>query len=189
MIRTADERDLPAILGVLAHYNFKVLDPRDGAPVDDAVGEIASAYDEVSELDLRNGLVAVHDGAVVGFCHYKRLREDVAKTTLISVDPRYARYAFGRALQHARMQGAYQQGFTRMITYCDNPKAVDWYRRYFGYRVTGTEANHHRIHFIPTSGSTIWGVHYGFYENRTVSILETDLRDYFRTRAAPDIVT
>jgi len=178
-VRPARESDLPGILAVLSHYNFKVLTPVDGAFVDDGMPESIKLYNEVSELNLGDGFVAEHDGNIVGFAHFKKYDDTTAKTTLISVDPAYAGRDFGKALQKARMEKAWSRGYSKMITFCDNPKACEWYRRHFGYEITGSGENCHRLHFIPTAQGTVWGVHYGFYDNPTVAVLETDLNRFF----------
>jgi len=180
VIRRAEEKDLPGILEVLSLYNFKVLNPVDGAAVDDGCGDVLKLYNEVSVLDLQDGFVAIHEKSIIGSSHFKILDRDTAKTTLISVDPHFSGHQYGKALQTSRMERAYASGCKKMITYCDNPRACGWYSRYFGYRIIDTEVNHHRLHVIPTSAGAVWGVHYGFYENDTVSILETDLHQFFR---------
>lgn len=178
-IRPATEEDLPGILKVLSFYNFKVLDPREGAPVDDGFQGEIQLYNEVSQIDLADGFVAVRDQHIVGFSHFKYLTDRTAKTTLISVDPDYAKHGYGRALQLARMRRAHQQGCIKLVTYCDNERGCVWYRRHFGYELTGSDVNSHRLHFFVTSKGPVWGVHYGFYENDTVTILETDLDKFF----------
>ena len=169
-IRSASEDDLPGILRVLSFYNFKVLDPTDRAPVDSGYQGEIQLYNEVSQIDLADGFVATHEQQIVGFCHFKHFDEDAAKTTLISVDPDFANHGYGKALQLARMRRAYEQGYRRLVTFCDNEKGCVWYRRHFGYELTGSDVNSHRLHFFITSQGPIWGVHYGFYENDTVTI-------------------
>ena len=120
MIRKAKEADIEDILNVLSGYNFKVLNAIDGAPVDDDAEDIITVYNQISELDLEHAFVALQDGGIVGFCHYKHLEEGIAKTTLITVLPQYRELGLGKALQLARMKNAYERGYKKFREYLKN---------------------------------------------------------------------
>ncbi len=195
MIRKAREDDIEGILEVLSYYNFKVVEPRDGFVIVDPKIENFSIYNEVSELNLNNGFVAELDGKIVGFSHYKHYQQKKAKTTLITVNPHFRGHEahFGSLLQHARMEAAFQGGYEKIVTFCDNEPATKWYIKHFKYKTIGQEDNHHRLHFIPLKDRIIWGVHYGFYDNLTsgpfvsvgkkgVTILEADLKEYLASK-------
>jgi ribosomal protein S18 acetylase RimI-like enzyme len=182
MIRKVRPADIDAVIEALRPFNFHVLEPRDGAPLDEDWGGSFVVRNEITVLDLDHGFVAVHEGTVVGFCHYKRLDDETVKTTLLSVPPRYRRHGFGRALQEARMREAYEAGYRRMVTYTENPDAQRWYRDHFGYREAGEEPVLHRIYFFPVEGRVVWGIHYGFKEYPIQKKLECDLGAFFEGR-------
>ena len=180
MIRRATLDDLQPIIRVLSHYNFQPLKIEDGHIIDVNGGEILSVYNEVSFLDVDDGFVAEFEGRIVGFSHFKKLKEGSAKTTLLSVNPEYRKHGFGKDLQIARMRAAIDRGFKDLITFCDNEKAVNWYIKHFGYEKIGNDSNHHRIHFIGKGKIGVWGVHYGLQGCDEVTILRCDLDKYFK---------
>ena len=179
VIRKAKEADIEDILNVLSGYNFKVLNAIDGAPVDDDAEDIITVYNQISELDLEHAFVALQDGGIVGFCHYKHLEEGIAKTTLITVLPQYRELGLGKALQLARMKNAYERGYKKLITFCESPDSIRWYMKHFDYEIVKTEPVHHRLYFLKLSDKLIWGVHYGFKE-KYLKVLVCDLDDFFK---------
>jgi N-acetylglutamate synthase-like GNAT family acetyltransferase len=179
MIRKAEYSDIDDILNVLNGYNFKVIKAVEGAPIDEDYGETITLYNQVSEIDLRNGFVAVIDGRVVGFAHYKHLSEDTAKTTLITVLPEYAGLGVGKKLQLARMKDAYEKGYKKLITYCETPTVVDWYIKHFNYEILRTEQVSHRLHFLKLKDQVIWAVHYGKKGQENLQVLICNLEGYF----------
>ena len=182
MIRKAEEADIDGILNVLRCYNFKVIKAFDGAPIDEDYGETITLYNQVSEIDLRNGFVAVIDGKIVGFSHYKHLHEATAKTTLITVLPEYAGHGLGKELQLARMKEAYEKGCKELITYCETRTIVDWYVKNFDYKVLRTEPVSHRLHFLKLKDQVIWAVHYGKKGRETLKVLTCNLEDFMHER-------
>jgi ribosomal protein S18 acetylase RimI-like enzyme len=182
MIRKVTPADLDGVIKVLRPFNFHVIEPVDGAPLDGDWGESFPIRNEMTVLDMRQGFVAEHDGDVVGFCHYKHQDEKTVKTTLLSVPPEFRRHGYGRALQEARMKEAFEAGYRRMVTYTENPDAQRWYRKHFGYREAGGEPVHHRIYFFAFGDREVWGIHYGFKEYSIQKKLECDLDAYFEER-------
>ena len=179
MIRKAKESDIEGILNVLSRYNFKVLNPVDKAPIDDEIKELVTIYNEISELNLKNAFVAEYEGKIVGFSHYKLYKDGKAKTTLITVSPDYRKHGFGKELQLARMKDAYKHGYKILVTFTENPVASKWYVKHFKYKIVGKEKCHHRLHFIPLKNRIIWGIHYGFYDNEEIDVLECNLEEFF----------
>jgi len=181
MIRKAEEKDIDGILDVLAQYDFRVLNTEDGAVLDPEVGELLTLYNEVSALDLAHGFVVEENQRIVGFAHYKIIDKKTAKTTLMTVLPECRGKGWGKELQVARMREAFERGSETLLTYCELPKSIAWYRGHFGYVVLRQEATHHRLHYIPLVNRVIWGVHYGFKE-KELSVMECDLAAYFEQK-------
>lgn len=178
MIRKAREEDVDSILSVLGAYAVKVIRPEDNTPIDDDYGPLLTVVNEVSSLDLAKAFVALHEGTIVGFCHYKNYGPATVKTTLMTVLPEYRRFGFGRQLQTARMREARESGAATMITFCDIPETALWYRKHFGYTVLRAEPNHHMLHFLPTTSGPIWCIHHGS-PDETLQVLSCDLNAFF----------
>ena len=178
MIRKAEESDIDEILHVLKCYNFKVIKAVEGSPIDDDYGDTITLYNQISGIDLRNGFVAVIDGKIVGFSHYKHLNARTAKTTLITVMPEYAGLGLGKELQLARMKEAYEKGYKKLITYCETPIVVNWYINHFDYKILRTEPVSHRLHFIKLKEQVIWGVHYGKKGQENLQVLICNLEKF-----------
>lgn len=179
MIRRATIDDLASIVDVLSHYNFQPLSSIDGHVIDRDGNDILTVYNEISMLDTHDGFVAEYEGKIVGFSHFKKYKEGSAKTTLLSVDPQFRKHGFGKDLQLARMKAAHDRGYYKMITFCDNENAVNWYVKHFGYEKIGSDSNHHRLHFIGKGENGVWGIHYGFKECDEVTVLRCNLDRYF----------
>ena len=119
-IRRPGPEDWPKILEVLETANFH----RIGGP-------------EMPSFPLSDCFVATADGQVIGVAGYRVLDPKTAKTTLLAVDPAYRGRAVGAALQTARQDYLRAQGIETLYTNVDDPRAVTWYRRRFGYEPTG----------------------------------------------------
>jgi N-acetylglutamate synthase-like GNAT family acetyltransferase len=124
--------------------------------------------------------VAIEDGRIVGFSHYKHMKKDTAKTTLLTVLPKYRRNGLGENLQLARMKEAYKKGYKKLITFCETPATVDWYIKRFNYKILRTEQVCHRLHFFQLKDQIIWGVHYGNKEQKSLKVMVCSLEDYFK---------
>lgn len=181
-IRKAQESDVEDILNVLGYYNFKIIGAVDNSPIDADAADTITVYNQVSEMDLQNAFVAVDDGKIVGFSHYKHVEEGVAKTTLITVLPKYRNLGLGKDLQLARMKEAYDRGYRKLITYCESPNVVSWYMKHFDYKIVRSEPGHHRLHFLKVKNRIIWGVHYGFREFKNFKVLVCDLNRFFKSK-------
>jgi len=181
-VRKTRTSDLQSVLDVLRSYHFKLLDPVNGGVVDENFGDIISLRNHACELDLGNAFVAVHGDQVVGFAHYERQGETTVKQTLMSVLPEHHGRGYGVKLQKALMDEAYARGAKKLITATDNPKAKAWYQKKFGFIVIGTEPVRHRLHFLRSGDRIIWGIHYGFPGEKTLSIMSCDLEKFFDGR-------
>ena len=179
MIRKAIESDINGILQVLNYYNFKVVNAVDGSVIDDDYDGPITLYNQVSEINLNNAFLAMKDGKIVGFSHYKLLENDVAKTTLLTVLPECRGLGLGEKLQIARMRAAYKKGCRKLITFCETPSTVKWYIKHFNYKILRTEPVCHRLHFFPLKDHIIWGVHYGTGSQKFLKVMECDLEDFF----------
>lgn len=181
MIRKATEADIEGILNVLSSYNFKVIKPINGRPIDEDYKDTITLYNQVSEINLENAFVALQDGKIVGFSHYKRLDENTAKTTLLTVLPKWRGFGLGKKLQLLRMKEAHKKGYKKLITFCETPSTVNWYIKNFKYKIIGNEPIYHRLHFFQLKNQLIWAVHYGSKEQKDLQVLICDLEDFFQT--------
>ena len=180
MIRKAIESDIDGILKVLSHYDFKVIKAAEGSCIDDDYTDKITLYNQVSKIDLQNAFIAIHDGKIVGFSHYKNLEEGTAKTTLITVLPECQGLGLGKELQIARMREAYEKGYKKLITYCETPATVNWYVKHFNYKILRTEPVYHRLHFFQLKDRVIWGVHYGAKAQKNLKVMVCDLEKFFK---------
>lgn len=179
-IRKANESDINGILNVLSSYNFKVIKAADGSPIDDDYAGTITLRNQVTEIDLQNAFVALCDGKIAGFSHYKHLEEGTAKTTFITVLPEYRGLGLGEKLQLARMKEAYEKGYKKLITFCETPATVDWYVKHFNYKILRTEPVYHSLHFFQLKDQIIWAVHYGFKEQKSLQVIVCNLEDFFK---------
>jgi len=92
---------------------------------------------EMPSFPLSDCFVAEFEGAIVGVGGYRILDGTTAKTTLLAVDPEYRHTGAGRALQLARQAYVKAQGAKRLYTNSDDERVINWYRRNFGYELTG----------------------------------------------------
>ena len=120
-IEKAREDDRRAILDVMRHWNMH---------------HVPSP--EMEELDLDHFFVALAGDGVIGAAGYKILSQTLGKTTLLGVLPDFNGRGVGAALQHARCQAMHRVGVKRVVTNCDLPQTIDWYKRRFGYKQVGT---------------------------------------------------
>lgn len=103
---------------------------------------------EMPSLDLSHAWVALQDNKVVGFSGFKMLDATRAKTTLLAVLPKYRKHGLGRMLQEKRMVAAARLGATVLVTNADRPETIDWYKKYFGYRVVGHVKKDHEFGLV-----------------------------------------
>jgi len=108
-------------------------------------------------------LVAVRDGAVLGFCCWDWLdvTKGVAKTVLISVRPEARAWGVGDALQIARLSDIRATGAVEVHTWRDDPRVVNWYCKKFGYERLAQEPIHHTMHLFVCGDRSAWAIHRG----------------------------
>lgn len=179
IIRKALETDIDQILLVLRTYNFHVLAPREGHVLDQDFGQEITVYNSVSEIKLDWSWVALIKNQIVGFANYKEENRSIAKTTIMTVLPEFRKLGIGQQLQLARMKEAHQQGYAKMITYCENKEVCAWYTKNFGYITLREEPVCHRLHFIRLKNKIIWGIHYGV-KSKYLRVMETKLNNFFK---------
>ena len=92
---------------------------------------------EMEELNTERFFIARVDGKVVGAAGYEILSQELGKTTLLGVLPKFNRMGIGTQLQHTRCAAMYRLGVKRVITNADLPKTIAWYQKRFGYKVVG----------------------------------------------------
>lgn len=92
---------------------------------------------EMPELTYENYFVARLDGRVVGFCGYKVLSEQQAKTELMVVDRACRGLGVGLMLQTRRMEDMLARGIETVTTNADLPATIAWYKKHFGYKEIG----------------------------------------------------
>jgi N-acetylglutamate synthase-like GNAT family acetyltransferase len=178
-VRPATPDDFLGMVEALRHYHFKLLPTERSEVIDSSEGDTMTIYNEVSRFDFENAFVACCDDRVVGCAHWRAIGPETAKTTLISVDPKFRGRGVGRQLQEARMRAAAEAGAKTLVTFCDTDKSTQWYIKHFGYRIVGEERDHHRLHYFEVEGRVVWGIHFGFPGHVNGTKLVCDLEKYF----------
>lgn len=151
------------------------------------VGRLDSDFPEEAILTVRNKpsivdfaqrtTVAVRDGVVLGFCCWDWLdaARRIAHTVLISVRPEARVLGVGEALQIARLNEMRAAGAVEVHTWCDDPRAVNWYCRKFGYERLGQEPIHHTLHLFLCGSRSAWGIHRGHRQSGQLTHLRLAL--------------
>ena len=91
----------------------------------------------MAEFPLEDCFVALVDGVVRGVGGYRVLSKTEAKTTLLAVDPDYARLRLGERLQAERLNHLRSIGIKSVTTNTDDPRVAAWLERKFGFHTTG----------------------------------------------------
>lgn len=89
--------------------------------------------EEMEELDLSCFFVAIIDDQIIGASGYKLLSNNLGKTTLLGVLPKYGSKGIGRLLQDARLEAMFNQGVKKVITNADRPTTIRWYKKHYRY--------------------------------------------------------
>ncbi len=173
-IRPPGLADMPAVFAVLAEYRVHVLGADGRADPDFPADALLSLRNGIVDVDLaERALIAEHQGSVAGFCCWDWLDEEVreAKTVLISVLGSQRGAGIGAALQRARMEAMWAAGAQRIHTWSDDPSAIAWYQRHFGYLALDEEPIRHALHRFHLGDHTWWAVHRGFPDRTTLTHL------------------
>jgi len=120
IIRKAKEGDKPRIMELLKMENMHYIPSK-----------------EMPELTYDTYFVALVYKKIAGFCGYKILSGDKAKTELMVVDPKYRGLGIGIKLQTKRMRDMFEKGIKTLTTNSDIPASIEWYIKHFGYKKTG----------------------------------------------------
>jgi ribosomal protein S18 acetylase RimI-like enzyme len=175
-IRPPRATDMPAVFAVLAEYRVQLLGAASLADADFPADALLAVRNTIVDVDLdARALVAVEQHHVVGFCCWDWLDRDAgaAKTVLITVQRSQRGSGIGAALQQARMDAMWAAGARSIHTWSDDPAAIAWYRRHFGYEAVGEEAIRHALHRFHLGDSTWWALHRGFPEHASLTHLVT----------------
>lgn len=100
---------------------------------------------EMPEITFENYFVAKAGKKVVGFCGYKVLSAEKAKTELIVVDKHYRGRGIGSMLLAGRMEEMLSRGNKKVIVNTDSPQTIEWYKRHFGYKEVGRLEKYHEF--------------------------------------------
>lgn len=173
-IRPPASSEMPDVFGVLAEYRVQRLGTAALADTDFPSDAILSLRNAIVDVDLgARALVALELGSVVGFCCWDWLDEAsrAAKTVLICVRRACRGTGTGARLQRARMTAMWEAGAQSIHTWSDDPAAIAWYERHFGYTRMGEEPIRHALHRFHLGDKTWWALHRGFPDRATLTHL------------------
>lgn len=176
VIRPPALSEMPAVFAVLAEYRVHLFGAGALADPDFPADALLSLRNGIVDVDLAaRALVAVHQGSVAGFCCWSWLDAPAreAKTVLISVRQSRRGSGIGAALQRARMEAMWAAGARSIHTWSDDPSAIAWYQRHFGYVVLAEEPIRHALHRFHLGERSWWAVHRGFPERASLTHLVT----------------
>lgn len=165
---------MPAVLEVLAEYRVHPLGGAVLADPDMPADGLLSLRNAIVEVELGSrALVADLGGALVGFAcwGWHDRPAAAARTILITVRGRARGAGVGTALQRARMEEMRSAGARSVHTWSDDPAAVAWYERNFGYRRIAEEPVRHALHRFQLGERSWWAVHRGFPGHATLAHL------------------
>ncbi len=166
-IRKPDYADLGGIFHCLRYYNLHVLwGDKEHADSDFGDDHILTVRNSISHINLADKSWVADDGEnILGFCcwDWRDEAQKSAKTVLISVTDAGKTRAVGKSLQQRRQDEMRERGAVDLHTWSDDPRAVKWYQRTFGYEVVGQEPIRHSLHRFHYNGQgEVWAVHRGF---------------------------
>jgi ribosomal protein S18 acetylase RimI-like enzyme len=169
---------MPAVLDALAEYRVHPLGSAALADPDVPADGLLSLRNTIVDVDLEErALVAERAGDILGFAcwGWHDPAAAAARTVLIVVRGRARGAGVGTALQRARMQSMRSAGARTVHTWSDDPAAVAWYERHFGYRRIGEEPVRHALHRFRLGERSWWAVHRGFPGHAKLAHLVADL--------------
>lgn len=175
IVRPPRPEDIGGIFACLAVYNVHVLDEDSRADRNFSEDAIISVRNSVSHINLFDKCwVAVDDDQILGFCCWAWRDEaaGVAKTVLISALPHARRLGVGKLLQRKRQDEMRERGAREVHTWSDDPTAISWYQKIFGYEIVGHDPILHCLHRFHFDGAnSIWAIHRGFVEREQLAHL------------------
>ncbi len=131
-IRKMTDEDIPAAMHILKLWNMAPQKASNDVP-----------DPERSTLDLSNSFVAVKDGNVIGVCSYIVHSSKLAETASLAVDPAMRGLGVGYQLQEKRLEVMKKAGYSTVRTETDRPETIQWYIKYFNYKIIGTNPKKH----------------------------------------------
>jgi len=140
-IRRLETGDLPAVLAILEHWNML---PRTDVP-----------DPERTALEPGSAFVAVAGDAVVGIGSYWLREDGWGVTGVLAVHPDWQRQGIGARLQATRMDDMKRRGLRKVHTEADRPEVIEWYRKKFGCRITGSVPKKHAFSLPEVSDWTV----------------------------------
>lgn len=167
-------QELEAVFAVLGSYHLHLLGDASLADPDFPADALLRLRNGIITVDLeREALVARREERVLGVSCWTWLDEAAAaaKTVLIAVTPEARGLGVGAALQAARMRAMWDAGAETIHTWSDDPAAIAWYERHFGYERAGEEPIRHALHRFRWGRESWWGIHRGFPERTTLTHL------------------
>jgi N-acetylglutamate synthase-like GNAT family acetyltransferase len=175
-IRKAAYADLSAIFRCLRFYNVHVLwGNKEFADTNFSEDHLLTVRNTISHIDLSSKCWVADDGDdIQGFCCWDWRDESKlsAKTVLISATDVGRSRGVGKLLQHQRQQEMREHGANEVHTWSDDPRAVNWYQRTFGYQIVGYEPIRHTLHrFHFKEQGDVWALHRGFQQHDTLTHL------------------
>lgn len=179
MIRQAHVEDMPEIVKVLESYFLTLLPDQGERLLDKRFGSHITLSNQIVEYNPEQTFVALHENKIVGCAHYHMLDAETAKTTILTVLPEARKLGFGKELQKARMQQAYECGAKLLFTSSEHPDSIAWYQKHFAYRIVGEQERSHDLYLFRLPNQLRWGLHYGFTEYPLLQKMECDLESFF----------
>jgi ribosomal protein S18 acetylase RimI-like enzyme len=174
-IRRPTKDDVRGIFECLAVYNVHPLDEHSRADRNFPEDTVISVRNSISHINLFDKCwVAAEDQQIMGFCCWAWLDKaaGAAKTVLISALPEGRRLGVGKSLQRKRQDEMRERGAVEIHTWSDDPSAINWYQKIFGYEVVGYEPILHCLHRFHFNGDdSIWAIHRGFVEREQLAHL------------------
>ncbi len=175
-VRKPEYTDLGGIFRCLRFYNLHVLwGDQQYADADFDDGHILTVRNAISHIDLSRKCWVADDGDdILGFCCWDWCDKSKlsAKTILISATDIGRSRGVGKLLQRRRQEEMREHGALEVHTWSDDPRAVNWYQRTFGYQIVGYEPIRHSLHRFHYEGEgEVWALHRGFEQQDTLTHL------------------
>lgn len=168
-IRRPEHSDLGGIFRCLKLYNVHALQGDMQCADHNFDGsEILAVRNAISHVNLTDKCWIADDGKdILGFCcwDWRDAAKRSAKTVLISILDSARTRGVGKLLQQRRQDEMRERGAIDVHTWSDDPRAVKWYERTFGYHILGYEPIRHSLHRFHFDGKgEVWAIHRGFVE-------------------------
>lgn len=178
MLLRPQPQHVDSLFECLRHYNVHRLTPGKTLDPDFPQDSILQVRNEIAVTPLETrSYIGLTEDRVDGFCSWDWHDEgqNEAKTVLICVRAEARGTGLGAQLQEQRMQDMKDAGARKIHTWSDDPKAIEWYQRKFGYKPVGQDEIRHTLHIFTIEGEYHWAVHRGFPDQTLLTHLVLDL--------------